>query len=291
MTAALFPAHPVLDVRLGTEVFDTVPQSPGVYRFFDRYGELLYVGKAKNLRRRLFQYKRARSGQVSRKVAKLISRIERLEWQVTRTEQEALLLENRLIRGERPPFNHANKQPETYYFVYLKPEPKGLEFRLAMRIHEETDDQYWYGCFKGHAIVRRSFGCLLQLLWMAGQMEYNPLHLPVQLTRRLTPMRYHLPWGEGSPLRFPQLPEMLCLWMKGESCELLDWLAVRLDYSLQNTRSYFQVRYFEQSLDCLKTFYDRKLKVHHRLRGDRPRIEQEEIDDVMVYCEESQGNS
>lgn len=53
----LIPAQPILENRLGKEAFDPIPQQPGVYRFYDQRGELLYVGKAKNLRRRLFGYK------------------------------------------------------------------------------------------------------------------------------------------------------------------------------------------------------------------------------------------
>lgn len=157
----LFPAEPLLEQRLGRERFEAVPTSPGVYRFYDSSGALLYVGKAKNLRSRLFSYKRARAGGVSRKVAEMIGQIASFVYVETETERDALLLENRMIRGDRPPYNHANKQPETYYFVYLKPGETELEFRLAMRIHEETDEAFWHGCFKGHAPVRQSFGCIL----------------------------------------------------------------------------------------------------------------------------------
>ncbi|MEX2362001.1 MAG: nucleotide excision repair endonuclease [Balneolaceae bacterium] len=280
--SALIPAQPILENRLGKEAFDPIPQQPGVYRFYDQRGELLYVGKAKNLRRRLFGYKRARAGQVSRKVARLIGLIGRLEWEVTETEQKAFLLENRLIRGERPPFNHANKQTEAYYFVYLKPDQTGLEFRLAMRIHDETDPASWYGCFKGHAPVRRSLGCLLQLLWMAEMEEYNPLHLPVQLTRRLTPIRFRLPWRDNSPLKKDDAPGLLHHWLLGESCELLDWLAGHIKKACPVPESLFQARYIEHHLECLQLFYEQKLVRHKNMRNGQRRLGQEEIDDAII---------
>lgn len=277
----LFPSQPLLEQRLGAAQFDSVPRAPGVYRFYDEHGELLYVGKAKNLRTRLFSYKRARAGQVSRKVSKLIGQIASFEIEVTETERDALLLENRWIRGERPPFNHANKQTETYYFVYLRTNETGLEFRLAMRIHDETDEAFWHGCFKGHTPVRQSLGCLLRLLWMAEQSVENPMHLPVQLTRNLTPMRFTLPWQPaGSPALRDGVPEMLNGWISGETCEILDWFIVHIECGKQLNP--FQILHLEYHLECLKRFYDKKLVRHRRMRGERRLIGQEELDDLRV---------
>lgn len=303
---SLFPSKPLLEERLGSEWFDPIPTSPGVYRFYDKTGKLLYVGKAKNLRRRLFTYKRAKAGQVSRKVAELIGRINSVVWVETETERDALLLENRMIRGGRPPFNHANKEPETYYFIYIKPDKTEVEFRLAMRIHEETDRRHWHGCFKGHATVRRSLGCLLRLLWMAEHSIKDPMHLPVQLTRNLTPMRYTLPLVLTAfrrkenpvsvrstefklsdnrrclkPGKSPGMLEgLLDSWIKGESCELLEWFVVQIESGEEMTP--FNVRFLETHLDVLKTFYDRKLAPHRKLRGESRHIKQEELDDLMV---------
>ena len=279
---SLFPAEPLLEQRLGAERFDAIPQSPGVYRFYDKEGELLYVGKAKNLRTRLFSYKRARAGGVSRKGSRMIGQIASFVYVETETERDALLLENRMIRGDRPPFNHANKQTEAYYFVYLRPDAAGLEFRLAMRIHEETDEAHWHGCFKGHAPVRQSLGCLLRLLQMAEYAVQNPMHLPVQLTRNLTPMRYWLPWRSGdSPARQNNISQMLEEWIKGESCEILDWFIVQIEHGKRLTS--FQTLYLEYHLECLKRFYDQKLVRHRKLRGDRNLIGQDDVDDLMVY--------
>jgi hypothetical protein len=301
---SLFPSKPLLEERLGNEIFDEIPQLPGVYRFYDGSGKLLYVGKAKNLRRRLFSYKRAKAGKVSRKVAELIARIDSMVWVETESERDALLLENRMIRGGRPPYNHANKEPETYYFIYIKPEETGVEFRLAMRIHEETDQRYWHGCFKGHATVRRSLGCLLRLLWMAEHGIKDPMHLPVQLTRNLTPMRYTLPLDLTAfrqkenhvSVRSTELrdcrrrqnpgisPGMLAglidSWIKGESCEILEWFVVQIESGEEMAP--FQVRFMETHLDVLKTFYDRKLAPHRKLRGESRHIKQDELDDLMI---------
>lgn len=280
-TMILFADEPLLERRLGAERFDRVPPVPGIYRFYDAAGELLYVGKAKNLRSRLFSYKRARAGRVSRKVAELISRIDSFVLVETETERDALLLENRMIRGERPPYNRANKEPETYYFVYLRPDKTGLEFRLAMRIHEETDPKYWHGCFKGHAAVRHSFGCLLRLLWMAEHGVSNPMHLPVKLNRNLTPMRFTLPWSTTRPASLSTvLPELMDAWIRGESYELADWLAVQIEGGCR--LPLFQRLWIEYHLEQIGSFYHRKLVLHRNLRNGRSLILQEELDDLVV---------
>jgi len=318
---SLFPVKPLLEDRLGTDCFESIPVSPGVYRFYNDDGELLYVGKAKNLRRRLFSYKRAKAGQVSRKVGRLISQVEEIVWVETETERDALLLENRMIRGDRPPFNHANKEPETYYYVYLNPNAENgnaLEFRLAMRIHKETDPVHWHGCFKGHRMVRQSFGCLLRMLWMSVHGMSDPMHLPVQLSRNLTPMRYLLPLGLTDPTTFRrkenpvsigaldgletrrcrnsgkaqgirarkalEMPGMLTglvqSWIKGENCEILDWIVVQIECG--EKLPLFQRLHLENHLEILRRFYDQKLVPHRIMRGERERVEQNELDDLMV---------
>jgi hypothetical protein len=280
-TASLFTAGPFLEQRLESGMFETVPQEPGVYRFFDRFGNLLYVGKAKNLRRRLFSYKRIKPGSVSRKVSKMIGRTASFDFIVTATERDAFLLENRMIRFERPAFNHVNKETETYYFTYLKPDEKGLEFRLAMHIHHDSEKQFWHGCFKGHNTVRKSFGCLLRLLWMAENGVQNPMLLPFQLTRNLTPMRYFLAWKMNNPEAYRWiLFEMLEAWMMGVNCEILDWFDVQIEGGKKLDP--FQAIFFEYHLETLKNFFDQKLTRHRKIRGDRITIGQNELDDLLI---------
>jgi len=235
----------------------------------------------------LFSYKRAKTEQVSRKVARLIAQTTRIEIEETGSELEALLLENKLIREERPPFNHVNKQTEAYYFVYLKADETGLEYRLAMRTHEETDQTCWHGCFKGHNIVRRSMGCMLQLLWMAEHQLVSPHMLPVQLTRRLTPMRFSMSWKNSVKSNNREVAaHLLSQWIEGESCEFLDWLVVHIESGSTNPLSRFETLFLENRLECLKTFYDYKLVPYRHLRESLPTehrlIAQTELDDLLV---------
>jgi hypothetical protein len=188
----LIPAGRLLEEHLGKEFFDLIPKEPGIYRFYDRFDELLYVGKAADLHCRLASYRRARAGKVPRKVGELVSRVHRIETEVYASPDEALFAENRWIRSERPPYNHANKHTETYYFIIIERESDSLSLRLTMRLPPAGKGVLSFGCFKGHIRVRRMLGCLLQVWWLTLNQPNSPHYLPVQLTRRITPMFYRL---------------------------------------------------------------------------------------------------
>ncbi|MDA8827466.1 GIY-YIG nuclease family protein, partial [Luminiphilus sp.] len=90
---------------------------PGVYQMYGAEGDLLYVGKAKNLKNRVTSYFRA-SGLTAKTMA-LVNRIQDIEVTVTSTEVDALLLEHNLIKEHRPPYNISLKDDKSYPYIYL----------------------------------------------------------------------------------------------------------------------------------------------------------------------------
>lgn len=95
----------------------TLSQRAGVYRMFNKEGDLLYVGKAKNLKNRVSSYFRARG--LNTKTVALVSHIDHIEVTVTGSEAEALLLEQTLIKEHRPPYNILLKDDKSYPYIYL----------------------------------------------------------------------------------------------------------------------------------------------------------------------------
>ena len=93
-----------------------LPDSAGVYLFHDRDGVVLYVGKAKSLRKRVQSYFR-REAYATLKTAELVDRIEEIEFLGAGSEHEALLLEQNLIKRHRPPFNIRLRDDKSYPYI------------------------------------------------------------------------------------------------------------------------------------------------------------------------------
>lgn len=121
-----------------TDKLVNFPQDPGVYLMKGRAGQVLYVGKAKNLRSRVKQYFSV-SGDGRQMIPFLIERVEEIETIVTSSEKEALLLENTLIKQHRPKYNALLKDDKTY--VALKVNIKHEWPRLSLVRYKGTPEQ------------------------------------------------------------------------------------------------------------------------------------------------------
>ena len=98
----------------------SLPNRPGVYRYFDSEGQLLYVGKAKNLKTRIASY--FRSSALDTKTLALVSKIDRIETTITASETEALLLEQTQIQAHKPPYNIVFRDDKSYPYISISSE-------------------------------------------------------------------------------------------------------------------------------------------------------------------------
>src|SRR5690554_826904 len=145
---------------MSSEVFNAaaflaaVTGKPGVYRMFDAAGELLYVGKANNLKKRLSSYFRPTG--LSPKTAALVSRIHHIDTTVTANETEALLLEQSLIKVSRPPYNILLRDDKSYPYVYLSSEDAYP--RLGLHRGPKTAKGRYFGPYPSPGAIRESLG-------------------------------------------------------------------------------------------------------------------------------------
>ena len=114
-----------------------IPAQPGVYKYFDARHELIYVGKAKHLRKRVSSY--FTKTFTTYKTHELVQRIASIEFTIVNSEQDAFLLENSLIKEFQPRYNINLKDDKTYPFIVIKNEPFPRVFLTRRKIQDGSE--------------------------------------------------------------------------------------------------------------------------------------------------------
>ncbi len=160
------------DRKFGADRIAQLPVAPGVYLFKDDTGRVLYVGKAKNLRRRLSSYRNASRRKAHRKMHMLVREASELEIRVQPTERDARVAENELIRSLEPPHNVEG----AFSFLYPAIGLRRDERRTLLCFTTSTDawsefEFTWYGHFRSRWRAKEAFNSLIDLLGMVGHLE------------------------------------------------------------------------------------------------------------------------
>ena len=121
-------------------IVQNLPEKPGSYQYYDDEGTIIYVGKAKNLKRRVSSY--FNKEQQSRKTALLVSKIRNITYTVVNSEEDALLLENSLIKQYKPRYNILLKDDKTYPYIAVSNEYLPRIFKTR---HRERRGATYYG--------------------------------------------------------------------------------------------------------------------------------------------------
>jgi excinuclease ABC subunit C len=151
---SLYPISSELQEKL-----DRVPENPGIYQYFDEAGKIIYVGKAKNLKKRVTSY--FTNGHAdSPKTLILVKKIRDIKIIVVETEEDALLLENNLIKEYRPRYNVLLKDDKTYPSICIKKEnfPRVFQTRNIVQ-----DGSEYFGPYSSVPMVRAMLGLIKQI--------------------------------------------------------------------------------------------------------------------------------
>ena len=138
-------------------ILKTIPTDPGVYQYFDEKGEIIYVGKAKNLKRRVSSYF---NKQQSGKVKVLVSRIADIKFIVVDNEMEALLLENNMIKQYKPRYNIMLKDDKTYPWICVKNERFPRVFLTRKKVN---DGSIYFGPYPSVTVAKTFLEMLRKL--------------------------------------------------------------------------------------------------------------------------------
>lgn len=166
------------DQKFGADLLRELPEAPAVYLFKDESGDVLYAGKAKNIRRRLANYRNASRRKAHRKMRTVVREAHSIEVRLQDTEEAALLLENELIRSLRPRHNVDG----AFDFLYpaIGTGRNGDQLLLCFSSQPEAFVGLrlrWHGSFRPRHRAQEAFETLVELLGRIGHLEPRG-HLP-----------------------------------------------------------------------------------------------------------------
>ena len=219
----LFPdPQPVVE-KLGRDFFRQLPESPGVYLMRDAADVVLYVGKAKNLRKRLNSYRVANSDRMARRHLRLLRAVVRIELQVCADERAALMKEAELLRSLRPKFNRAGTWPAPPRFFAWRCCDDQIHLTVA-----DAPSADWLVCGplgRGASILR---GAAARLLWVATFPQLGFTGLPIGWFHGVFAPEIIVPCGPLIGLAALKLEELL----NGQSAEFCDWVRAQMPAAL-----------------------------------------------------------
>lgn len=213
------------DVFNSKAFLSTVTSKPGVYRMYDAAGTVIYVGKAKDLKKRLTSYFRSQVG--SRKTEALVSNIQHIDVTVTHTETEALLLEHNYIKLYQPRYNVLLRDDKSYPYIFLSGDTHP---RLAMHRGAKHARGEYFGPFPNGYAVRETLA-LLQKVFPIRQCENSVYRnrsrpcLQYQIGRCLGPCVA----GLVSEEEYAQQTDYVRLFLAGKDDQVLNLLVKRME--------------------------------------------------------------
>lgn len=204
----------------------SLTQQPGVYRMYDREGEVIYVGKAKNLKKRVSSYFRKQVDSV--KTQALVRSIVAMDVTVTHTEAEALILENSFIKKYRPRYNVLLRDDKSYPYIFISSHEHP---RIGFHRGARREKGEYFGPFPNGSAVRDSL-TLIQKLFPVRQCDdsyYRARSRPClqyQLKRCLAPCV-----GIPSDEEYLAQVDLAKLFLKGKNEEVMARLVSRMEAS------------------------------------------------------------
>ena len=164
----------------------SLPDSPGVYQYYDKDGEIIYVGKAKNLKKRVSSY--FQKNHDTGKLYMLVRRIERISYIVVKTEWDALLLENSLIKKHQPRYNVMLKDDKTYPWICIKNEPYPRIFSTRKLIKDGSE---YFGPYASIKVMQAMLE-LVRRLYPLRNCNLNLTEENIQKKKFKKCLEYHI---------------------------------------------------------------------------------------------------
>ena len=174
-----------------------LPKQPGIYQYFDEKGRLLYVGKAKNLSNRVKSYwsfsPLRPASNLSLRIKKMISEATDLEYIVVKSEHDALLLENSLIKQLNPKYNILLRDDKTYPYIYIDRSQEYPRFDITRKIIDSKEIKYYGPYSVGARDILDSIYELCKLVQKKSCLKGGKACLFYQIKKCLAPCEFDVP--------------------------------------------------------------------------------------------------
>ena len=238
-----------------------LPNSPGVYQYFDKDNTIIYVGKAKNLKKRVSSYfnKQHDSG----KTRVLVKKIHKIEFIVVETETDALLLENNLIKKYQPRYNILLKDDKTYPWICIK---KEVYPRVFMTRNVIKDGSQYFGPYTAVKVIKALLD-LIKELYPLRTCNFDLNKTNIDSHKYKVCLEYHLKnclgpcEGLQNEEDYKKNIESIKQIIKGNFKEAIQQLEQKM-YEFAENMEFEQAQLFKDKLDQLKAYQSKSTIVN-----------------------------
>ena len=251
------------------ERLEHAPKSPGVYLFKDGKGDILYIGKAKVLRNRVRSYFRGNGNRMAPKTAAMVNKIRDIEYMVTDSEVESLLLEANLVKEHRPRYNVRLKDDKSYPYVRVTNEPYPRVFITRNIIQ---DGSKYYGPYTDVSSLRSAMR-VVKKIFPLRSCRYHIDQEAIEKNKFRVCLDYHIKKCEGpcegkvSKEHYNRMIDKIVDFLNGRTDEVVDYLESNMEEAAENYEYEEAARYRDQ-IDAVKS-YARKQRVENTDFEDR----------------------
>lgn len=236
------------------ETIKLVPTNPGCYLYYDKNGQIIYVGKAKNLKRRVYSYFHKQHDSVKTNV--LVSQIEKLEYIITDSEVEALILESHLIKKHKPKYNILLKDDKKYPYFLITDEdfPR---IQIVRKKNLNPDKGKFYGPYTDIGAMHATLDFLKKIFPLkqckTPKFSNRPC-LYYHIGKCLAPCQ-----GKVTPEDYQKLIHQVELFLSGKQSELLKQIQEQMQKYSESEQFEKAAKMRDSYLDLQKTLERQKV--------------------------------